>query len=209
MQTSRVTEWVHLCERWCEPDWIHWCDGSPRDLTRLVKLMGHSDFSSFSAVTAEGQCVTPEEAMTRIAVDCRSRLRGRIMFVVPYLLPGDDAGVLVTDSATLAAQFCRMASVGAEALTSLAGGREFAAHLHLSANETSENGSSDSELSLRCHLSGPAVIETACRTGGLRRRSLPMETKPVAPAGEASCVSCLRLCPNRASAVAAAARRSA
>jgi hypothetical protein len=127
------------------------------------------------------------------------------MYIVPYLLPGDDAGVLVTDSAARAAQLCGMARVGTEALTLLATGREFAAELYLSGIQSDGNG----ELSIRCHLSGPAVTETDCRTDSRPRRNLPMQARPIAAAGKSTCVSCGRLCPNRARAIAAAASRDA
>jgi GTP-dependent phosphoenolpyruvate carboxykinase len=209
MQKSRVAEWVHLCENWCEPDWTHWCDGSPRDLARLMKLMRNAPILPDSPGAAN--CVTPADAMTQIALECRGSLRGRIMFIVPYLLPGDEAGVLVTDSAARAAQFCRMACVGTEALAVIADGREFTAQLHLSRNENAARG----ETSIRCHLSGPAVAEKAvCQTAPRARISLPMNEKapssaPSDPTGKSRCLSCQRLCPNRARAISAAEARGA
>lgn len=197
MQTSRVTEWVQLCERWCEPDWTHWCDGSPRDIARVMKL--REDATATPYVTGgRGKCVSPTEAMTRIAQECRGTMRGRIMFVVPYVLPGDDTGILVTDSAAHAAQICLMARVGSEALSLLGTGIEFAAHLHLLGTETEKS----EQIFIRCHLSGPAVTETACRIDNRQRRTLPLEVRPLAVKGAAPCSTCKRLCPNRARAIA-------
>jgi GTP-dependent phosphoenolpyruvate carboxykinase len=198
METSRVSEWVQLCANWCEPDWVHWCDGSARDVERLVKL---SAAAVPAFAPAEEKCVAPAEAMRRIAVECGGCLRGQTLFVVPSIRFGDEPGVLVTDSAARAAEVCRTASVGAEALKQLETGCEFTAHLYLTGREDSIRTS----VSIRCHLSGPEVIETSCRTPTPRRLVLPMESRPAAD--KPSCLSCPRLCPTRARAIVSAAGR--
>ena len=200
---SRLTEWVRLCEQWCEPDWIHWCDGSPTDRALLRKREEDAAFPP-SPAPGGGKYVTPTEAMNQIATRCRGALRGKIMFVVPYLRAGDDAGVLVTDSAASASDFYQSSRVGAPALAFLSGGGEFTAHLHLSRNEA---GDTEAQ-SIRCHLSGPATTETACRTHDShspRRLPLPMKERPAVPVGESPCLSCPSLCSNRARAIALAA----
>ena len=198
-QTSRVTEWVRLCEHWCEPDWTHWCDGSPKDRVRLLQTTG--DSVSLNKSFGDTPCVTPTEAITEIALHCRGVLRGRMMYVVPYVLAGDDLGLLVTDCAARAAQICRRARVGTAALSRLSDGEEFAAELYVTGDE--ESGSR-APLSVRCHLSGPPITDTACRTGNRRKRELPMESAPVIPlqTTESTCGDCASLCPNRATAIA-------
>jgi GTP-dependent phosphoenolpyruvate carboxykinase len=189
VEKSRVTEWVQLCERWCEPDWVHWCDGSADAVTRMVQ----QEDKEIHPPLPSGGCVTPVEAITRIALECRGSLRGRTMFVVPYLVAGGEMGVLVTDSAARAAALCRIAEVGGNALTLLETGREFAATLHLKANGY------DEERFIRCHIEGPPIDDTACRSARRGRISLPLEHHP--SFGKESCLGCERLCANRARAI--------
>ncbi|MES2461520.1 MAG: hypothetical protein V4671_13130 [Armatimonadota bacterium] len=201
MQTSRVAEWVQFCEHWCEPDWIHWCDGSAQDLLRLTNLR---DMSPPTVPKGAGKCVTVDEAMTQIARHCQGLLRGRILFVVPYLRAGDEAGIMLTDSAAVATAFYRTADIGAPALAFLETGHEFTAQLLLTGSENSRDDGVIGEQDIRCHLSGPAVIDTACRTNRRPRQNLPVNAAPDAPAsaGKSSCVTCGRVCPNRARALA-------
>jgi GTP-dependent phosphoenolpyruvate carboxykinase len=188
-QKSRVTEWVQLCERWCEPDWVHWCDGPTDAVTRLHLPEAENVPQS---LLPQGGCVTPLEAITKIALECRGSLRGRTMFVIPYLMVGGEAGVLVTDSASRAAALCRIAEVGANTLTSLESGREFAATLHLKADGYQERF-------IRCHLEGAAIDETACRSVAKGRIDLPLQQHR--SFGRKACLDCERLCANRARAI--------
>lgn len=200
IQKSRVTEWVHLCERWCEPEWVHWCDGSADEVTRLAE----NELNSEAPLTllSAGGCVTPLEAIQRIALECRGSLRGLTMFVVPYLMPDNEAGVLVTDSAPRAAALCRTTQVGGDALSLLAVRQEFTATLCLKANGATP------ERIIRCHLSGSAPEDTDCRSSGEGRRArmhLTVDPQPAPRVNGASCRECERLCPNRARAIADAA----
>ena len=34
---SRATEWMTLCERWCEPHWLHVCDGSEQERAQFTE----------------------------------------------------------------------------------------------------------------------------------------------------------------------------
>jgi GTP-dependent phosphoenolpyruvate carboxykinase len=191
-ETSRVAEWVHLCERWCEPDWVHWCDG-PSDAVTRIPVPADGTAAPPARLPAGG-CVSSSEAIARIALECQGALRGRTLYVVPHLLAGDEAGVLVTDCAALAASFCRTVPVGANALTSMATGREFAATLFLQGNGSGE------ERFIRCHMEGPPSDDTACRTAGRERIKLPLQQTSFV-SGSASCLECERLCPNRARAI--------
>jgi len=149
-----VSSWVSVVAEQTQPDVVHWWAGTNSERSRLAEAVARSDTSE-----AVGQDLHPEhapvlfsthrradtgptnlwisrdDAQARVWSMFRGAMRGRTMYVVPYLLGPprsafSRAGVQVTDCARVALAIDRFARSGTGALNHLGSSLDFNRGLH-------------------------------------------------------------------------------
>ena len=167
-ENPNVRQWVEEMVALCQPDRIHWCDGSEAEKATLTqaavetgillplnpqKLPGcYLHRSNPNDVARVEQCtfictptrdeagptnnwVKPKEMYAKLHALCAGAMRGRTMYVVPYLMgpPGSSlskVGVELTDSIYVALSMRTMTRMGCVAYAQLGDGDDFNRGLH-------------------------------------------------------------------------------
>jgi phosphoenolpyruvate carboxykinase (GTP) len=115
--TQRVETWVDEVAGLTQPNKIAWADGSKAEYDRLIDDMA------------------PAEGKEKVGGLLRGSMRGRTMWVIPYLMgPAGSSmsrvGVMVTDSAYVVASMHIMTRVGSIALEHMRDADDFVRGLH-------------------------------------------------------------------------------
>ncbi|HEX9494527.1 MAG TPA: phosphoenolpyruvate carboxykinase (GTP), partial [Candidatus Limnocylindria bacterium] len=165
---SRLVAWVDEMAKMCQPDRIHWCDGSeaeakalrdeavaadvliplnrekrpdsfyhrsnPNDVARTEELTFICTPTKAEAGPTNNW-MEPAEAYRKLAAIFDGSMKGRTMYVVPYLmgLPGSPftkVGIELTDSVYVALSMGIMTRMGKVALDRLGDSDEFNRGLH-------------------------------------------------------------------------------
>ena len=167
-ENANVRRWVEEMVALCQPDRIHWCDGSEAEKAILIqaaveagilmplnqqKLPGcylHrsnpndvarvEQFTFICTPTRDeagptNNWIKPKEMYAKLRALCAGAMRGRTMYVVPYLMgpPGSSlskVGVEVTDSIYVALSMRVMTRMGRVAYAQLGDGDDFNRGLH-------------------------------------------------------------------------------
>ena len=167
-ENQNVRQWVEEMLVLCQPDRIHWCDGSEAEKTALTraavdagillplnqqKLPGcYLHRSNPNDVARVEQCTfictptrdeagptnnwtAPKEMYAKLHALCAGAMRGRTMYVVPYLMgppgsPLSKVGVDLTDSIYVALSMRVMTRMGQVAYTHLGDSDDFNRGLH-------------------------------------------------------------------------------
>ncbi len=167
-ENQNVRRWVEEMVALCQPDRIHWCDGSEAEQAALTqaavkagillplnqqKLPGcYLHRSNPNDVARVEQCtfictptpdeagptnnwVKPKEMYAKLHALCAGAMRGRTMYVVPYLMgpPGSSlskVGVELTDSIYVALSMRVMTRMGRVAYAQLGDSDDFNRGLH-------------------------------------------------------------------------------
>ncbi|HTB84017.1 MAG TPA: hypothetical protein VK742_10215, partial [Candidatus Sulfotelmatobacter sp.] len=165
---SHVRRWVEEQVKLCQPDKIHWCDGSEAEKESLTaeavakgilvkldqnKLPGcYYHRSNPNDVARVEQCtfictpmqeeagptnnwMAPRAMYARLRDLCQGAMRGRTMYVVPYLMgplgsPLTKVGVELTDSIYVVLSMRIMARMGEAAWKQLGDSDDFNRGLH-------------------------------------------------------------------------------
>lgn len=193
-----VLRWVQEMAILCQPDKIHWCDGSyaEKDLLTgeavargiLIRLnqqklpgcyyhrsdprdVARSEDRTFICTDTSDEAgptnnwVRPDEMYARLRGLCAGAMRGRTIYVVPYLMgpPGSDlakVGLELTDSIYVVLSMRIMTRMGRVALDHLGKSDDFNRGLHCML---------DLDPQKRCIAHFPqdnAIISTASNYGG-------------------------------------------
>ncbi len=167
-RNPHVESWVQTMAALCEPDHVHWCDGSETERDRLTELAVKDGVlirldqqkwpgcyyhrSDPNDVARVEQCtyictpdedeagptnnwMRPQDMYAKLHELCRGGMKGRTMYVVPYLMgpPGSQlakVGVEVTDSLYVVLSMRIMTRMGQVALEHLGDRRDFNQGLH-------------------------------------------------------------------------------
>lgn len=155
----RVCAWVAEIAGLTGPDAVHWCDGSRRErdtlYSRLPAMRAFCDPAAHEEPELEvgpdsgastlwpgrsedgaphGLGVEPDSLRRNVVRLFANSMRGRTMYVVPYLtLPGEangGLGIEVTDSPWVVLSLGMITRVGNAALSRICGGYRWAASVH-------------------------------------------------------------------------------
>src|SRR6266540_1444886 len=148
-KNAHLTGWVEEMAKLAKPDRIHWCDGSdaqkkwpgcyyhhssPSDVARVEHL-------TFICTPTKEQAgptnnwMEPKEAYRKLSALYDGAMKGRTMYVVPYIMgpadsPFSKVGIEITDSVYVALNMGIMTRMGKVALDRLGSSNEFNRGMH-------------------------------------------------------------------------------
>ena len=167
-ENQALLRWVEETRALCQPESVHWCDGSQQEYDAMIqrmlaggtlrKLDAAKRPNSYLALSDPGDVARvedrtficsktraeagptnnwadPAEMRAKLAGLFRGSMRGRTMYVIPYLMgpagsPMSRVGLMVTDSAYVVASMHIMTRVGQVAIQHMRRDDDFIAGLH-------------------------------------------------------------------------------